>query len=191
LGRPIARLPRCRPRSAALLVALVLPAGCGGGHHARPVATHAKPQAPARTQTDTQATPAPRTFPADPRRVAIVRKWVATLRAGRIVAASRYFSVPVIVQNAGPAYKLLTPKAVRGFNASLPCGARVVRAVAGDKYTIVTFRLTERKNSKAGCGTGTGTLAATAFRFRHGRISEWIRVTPPDADAASTTGPVT
>jgi hypothetical protein len=50
----------------------------------------------------------------------------------------------------------------------------------------VTFRLTERAGSKVGCGSGTGTLAATAFAFRRGKISEWRRVQVPPGDAEPT-----
>jgi hypothetical protein len=187
---PIARQTRCRPRSAALVVAVVLLAGCGGGSHAKTIATHVKPStSPRPSQTQTEATPAPKTFAADPKLVAVVRHWVDTLRAGHTAAAARYFAIPAIVQNAGPAYRLKSRKAVRFFNESLPCGARVVRALAGDKYTIVIFRLTERVGSAQGCGTAAGHLAATAFRFKHGLISEWIRVQPPAGQAAEDSGP--
>jgi hypothetical protein len=40
---------------------------------------------------------------------------------------------------------------------------------------VATFRLTERPGEGV-CGTGVGHTARTAFRIRHGRISEWLRV---------------
>jgi hypothetical protein len=82
-----------------------------------------------------------------------------------------------VVQNASPVTRLTTRAQVFEFNRTLPCGAHVVKTVAGDVYTVATFVLTERPGS-AGCGA-TGKLAATAFRLRHGKISEWRRVLVP------------
>jgi hypothetical protein len=174
VGGPIARPPRCSRCSAALALALLALAGCGGGSHAKPAATP-----PAKPKTSTQEAPPRRVFKADPKNVAVARHWVDALRAGDEGEAASYFALPALVQNAGPLYKLTTRKAVRAFNHSLPCGARFVSAVAGDRYTIVTFELTERPHSPAPCGA-TGERAATAFRFRHGKISEWRRVIPPE-----------
>jgi hypothetical protein len=89
--------------------------------------------------------------------------------------------VPVLVQNGAPQpVELTTRHEVRAFNQALPCGARFVSAITGGtRYTIVTFKLTERKRSASGCGNGAGQLAATAFAFRHGKISEWRRVSVP------------
>jgi hypothetical protein len=175
---PIAARRRCSRLSA--LVALAVPlafAGCGGGSHAH-TQSH-----PTRARTAPGPGRQPSVLePADPRRVAIVRAWVDALRAGNLAKASSYFAVPSIVQNAGPAYQLRSRLAVRLFNASLPCGGRVVRAVRAGRYTIVTFELTERRKSVQGCGSGVGELAATAFAFRHERISEWLRVTIPPSE---------
>jgi SnoaL-like domain len=170
VGAPTAGRLRCSRPSAAL-AALVLLVGCGGGgSHAesRPVQRHGG-----------ERTAPPALHRADPRKVAIVRAWVDALRAGHVARASSYFALPAIVQNASPAYELRTRVQVRAFNASLPCGARFVRAVASPHYTIVTFRLTERRGRTPGCGSATGRLAATAFAFRHGKISEWRRVLVP------------
>jgi hypothetical protein len=95
--------------------------------------------------------------------------------------AAAYFALPAVVSNSGPAIRLTTRAEVQFFNLSLPCGARLVRTIAGRRYTIATFELVERRGSPAGCD-GVGALAATAFAFRHGKISEWRRVTvPPSA----------
>jgi hypothetical protein len=63
------------------------------------------------------------------------------------------------------------------WNRELPCGAHVVKTIAGMRYTVATFVLTERPGSKS-CGA-TGKLAATAFLLRDGKISEWRRVLVP------------
>jgi hypothetical protein len=113
-----------------------------------------------------------------------VRAWADALRAGHVHQASSFFALPAVVANGGDPVILRTRAELDFFNSSLPCGARVVRALAGrGRYTIVTFRLTERKLAPAPCGSGVGHLAATAFAFRGGKISECQRVTVPPADA--------
>ena len=175
MGAPIAMPPRPASRLSTAVL-LVFLAGCGGGHHA---VAHAK----------THAQPAPKASPAPsgsglregaPQRVAIVRHWADSLRAGHVRKASSYFDLPLIVQNGTPPLTLRTKPQVLGFNDSLPCGARVLRAVTdGGRYTIVVFKLTERKGRTPGCGTGVGQIAATAFAFRNGKISEWRRSSVP------------
>jgi hypothetical protein len=97
---------------------------------------------------------------------------------GHVRAAAGYFSIPVLVENASPLFKLTSRRAVLEFNRELPCGAHVVKTLAGSRYTVATFVLTERPNSPSRCGA-TGQLAATAFLLRHGKISEWRRVLVP------------
>jgi hypothetical protein len=109
--------------------------------------------------------------------VAVITAWSNQLRAGHVKQAASYFAVPAIVQNATPPIRLSTRKQVLAFNVTLPCGAHIVKTIAGARYTVATFVLTERPGSP-GCGA-TGKLAATAFLLRHGKISEWRRVLVP------------
>jgi len=94
------------------------------------------------------------------------------------VEAARYFRLPALVENGPPLLELSTRKAVRLFNRSLPCGAKLVSARRVGRYTIATFRLTERPG-RGSCGAGAGQKAATAFRFEGKRIAEWRRVPLP------------
>jgi hypothetical protein len=119
----------------------------------------------------------PGTHKASRQAVSVITHWSDELRAGHIAKAASYFALPVIVQNATPPVRLDTRKEVLAFNATLPCGAHIVKTLAGDRYTVATFVLTERPGSP-GCGA-TGKLAATAFLLRHGKISEWRRVLVP------------
>jgi len=119
----------------------------------------------------------PGTHKASHQAVAVITAWSNQLRAGHVKAAARYFDLPVIVQNASPVFRLTSKKDVFEFNRTLPCGAHIVKTIAGDRYTVATFVLTERPGSP-GCGA-TGKLAATAFLLRHGKISEWRRVLVP------------
>jgi hypothetical protein len=107
----------------------------------------------------------------------VITHWSDELRAGHVRRAASYFAVPAIVQNATPPLKLTSRRDVLAFNRELPCGAHIVKTIAGSRYTVATFVLTERPGS-SGCGA-TGKLAATAFLLRHGKISEWRRVLVP------------
>lgn len=109
-------------------------------------------------------------------RVKVIRAWTDELRRGHIAKASSYFSLPLVVSNSGPVIKLRTRAEVRFFNVSLPCGAKLRKTVTGKRYTIAVFVLTDRVGSRC---DGPGHLAATAFAFRNGKISEWRRVQPP------------
>jgi hypothetical protein len=85
--------------------------------------------------------------------------------------------VPAVVSNNSPEIRLGTRAEVRFFNASLPCGGRVVRLQAHHGVLIATIRLTRRPG--ADCGSGVGGLAMTAFEIRRGRIVRWLRLPDP------------
>lgn len=176
-----------KPLVVSLLIASSLSA-CGGSSNSTAETQAAvKPASPATTapapSTQPRSEYPPGTHPASRRTVAVITAWADTLRAGHVKDAAKYFDLPAVVQNTGPELHLNTRRAVLDFNRTLPCGAHVVKTLAGKHYTVATFVLTERPGS-AGCGA-TGELAATAFRFRHGKISEWRRVLvpPPLGDA--------
>jgi hypothetical protein len=170
-----------RPFLAAVVAALTLTA-CGGSDTAKEST---------RASTNQAGSPAagvdpgqdysnyypPGTHPASKQAVAVITGWSDELRAGHVKRAARFFDIPVIVQNATPPIRLDTRKEVLAFNETLPCGAHIVKTIAGKTYTVATFVLTERPGSP-GCGA-TGKLAATAFLLRHGKIAEWRRVLVP------------
>ena len=160
------------PAVACLALAAVAAGGCGGD---------SGPKLPTGTST-APAAPRVRGAPARPRDVALIRRWADTLRAGHVSAAARLFRLPTLAENGTGELVLSTSRAARAFNASLPCGAVLLRArrVPGG-YTIAVFRLTDRPGGD--CGPGTGHRAATAFRFGGGRISEWRRVVVPIFEA--------
>lgn len=156
----------------ALLMAGAAVSACGGGG-AEPVTT---------TRDPTAAVVAPGVSRAA---VTVVHRWADTLRRGDVAAAARFFALPSLVANGGPPARLRTAAAIRRFNRSLPCGARLVRADrAGHGFVIATFELTERPGAGT-CGAGAGATARTAFRVRDGRIVDWLRV--QDLPAAETT----
>jgi hypothetical protein len=172
-----------RTRSLIAVVAAALTLAACGGSTTAGDSTHAA----AKQRAESPGTVAPKkdygnyyppgTHKASRKAVAVITAWSDELRAGHVQRAASYFSVPVIVQNATPPVRLDTRKEVLAFNQTLPCGAHIVRTLAGAHYTVATFVLTERPGSP-GCGA-TGKLAATAFLLRHGKISEWRRVLVP------------
>jgi hypothetical protein len=170
---------RTRSLFPALATALTL-AACGGSSAGDSTQSRAQTVSPPKAQQGSPAhrpSKTPRLHNATPESVAAINGWADSLRAGHVKKAATYFDLPVIVQNAGPAVRLTTRSQVLSFNRTLPCGAHVVKTVAGERYTVATFVLTERPGS-SGCGA-TGQLAATAFLLRHGKISEWRRVLVP------------
>ena len=148
-----------------LVVVALIAGGCGGGDDGGRPAAPAPPPSAAQT---------PR---AD---AAVIRAWSDTLSRGRPGEATRFFAVPATAANGTPPIVLDTRALVRDFNASLPCGARLLRTTRRGQYTVATFRLTERPGGN--CGPGAGGTAATAFRIRDGRIVEWLRVPVPPPD---------
>ena len=126
---------------------------------------------------------------ASPETVQVIKGWADELRAGDVAAASRRFAIPTVVQNGTPALRLTTRNEIEAFNRSLPCGATLTEAVAVDRFTIATFKLTERPGAGE-CGNGVGETAKTAFVVRNGLITQWRRVVPTGEDTSTTQGPV-
>ena len=125
---------------------------------------------------------------ADPATVRVIRGWADELRAGDVTAASERFAIPSVIQNGTPPLRLTSRSEVEAFNQSLPCGATLTEAVSIDRYTIATFKLTERPGPGE-CGNGVGETAKTAFVVRKGLITQWRRVV--DSEGTPTTqGPV-
>jgi hypothetical protein len=171
-----------RTRQPVLVLAAALTlAACGGsstaGDSTRAVRDRAESPATVAPQKNYENYYPPGTHRASRKAVAVITGWSDQLRAGHVAKAASYFAVPVIVQNATPPIRLDTRKEVLAFNQTLPCGAHIVKTIAGSRYTVATFVLTERPGSP-GCGA-TGKLAATAFLLRHGKIAEWRRVLVP------------
>lgn len=146
---------------AGLGLALALGA-CGGGGDG----TVARPPATAPSRVD----------PAD---ADVVRAWADALRHGHVAAASARFALPAVVANSSPPLRLATRAAVRGFNRSLPCGARLVATeTTPHGFLVATFRLTERPGAGE-CGSGTGRFARVAIIVRRGLIAWWVRIEDP------------
>jgi hypothetical protein len=183
-----------RMRSAVLIALIALPlAACGSSGpprmtlHTPEVKTGAADPAfplasptPVATPTPT-ATPAPEGGPVTSSEKRIIQSWADELRAGHVSAAASYFDVPVVVSNGEAPSTLASRADVRTFNATLACGAKLVKTRRDvDHYIVATFELTDRPGGN--CGSGTGHLAAVAFLIAHDRINQWIRMDAPQPD---------
>lgn len=118
---------------------------------------------------------------ADPEAVAVIDDWSTTLRHGNVDGAARLFAIPSVAENGPTLIEIEDIEDARLFNASLPCGARLVEAEQEGEFTIATFELTERPGPGS-CGSGTGASAMTAFVIEDGRIAEWRRVATADSE---------
>jgi len=158
------------------LAAAAVLAGCGGGgdHRAHTAAADMGPRQPRAGATSRPEATAP--IAPNPATLRVLRGWTDALRHGDVKGASRYFSIPAVVQNDTPPIRLTTRHQVEYFNRALPCGAYLVRVEAAGVYTIGVFRLTERPGQGV-CGSGSGNEAAVAFIVAHGRITQWRRLT--------------
>ncbi len=117
---------------------------------------------------------------ADPADVHVIDAWVTALRKGDVDAAAGYFAIPSVAENGPILVHIHSLDDARGFNESLPCGARLIRAETAGAFTTATFRLTERPGPGV-CGPGTGRVARTSFVIRDGKIVQWRRVGPGEA----------
>jgi hypothetical protein len=128
---------------------------------------------------------------ADPAAVTVIDDWARALTEGDIDGAADHFAVPSVVQNAGPAIELADADDARSFNASLPCGAKLIEARPQAEFVIATFRLTERPGSGT-CGSGVGHRASTAFEIDpDGKITQWRRVVTEEDGPGGPSAPST
>jgi hypothetical protein len=110
---------------------------------------------------------------ADAADVEVIQGWVTTLAHGDVEGAAEYFALPSVAENGGIAITLETVEDARRFNASLPCGAKLIRAVPDGELTTATFELTDRPG---GTCDAPGARAKTSFEIEEGEIVEWRRV---------------
>ena len=105
---------------------------------------------------------------ADPAEARVIDEWAMTLSEGDVDGAARFFAIPSVAENGPALIQIRDLDDARLFNASLPCGAELARAVSEGDFVVATFRLTERPGPGS-CGSGTGEEAQTAFVIEDGR----------------------
>jgi hypothetical protein len=165
------------PRFAPVLFVLFV-VGCGGsgGEPDRLSLTTPKSDPPDEPVATATASPSARPRAVTARERAIVKGWTDALRHGDVDRAVSYWAVPATVANPQPV-RLLTRRAVRFFNSSLPCGAKLLSVKRDANYVLATFRLVNRPGKKC---DAPGVRARTAFLLRGGKIVQWIRAPDPD-----------
>jgi hypothetical protein len=161
---------------AALAVAGVVGCGSGGGSKtSTTVAADDPGPVPARSDLALPANVPDRpTGPAAAEARRVIRAWLRALRSGNVVRASHYFAIPSKFQNSTPVLTIDSQIEREAVNRSLSCGAIATDMGAAGKYTIVTFKLTDRPGGE--CGPGTGGRARSAIRVAGGKITEWYRL---------------
>jgi hypothetical protein len=118
----------------------------------------------------------------------VIADWAAAVRRRDAATAAGFFDLPAIVYQPGhTALQVNTPQIAEAFNASLPCGAKLLGTNPDGRYVVATFVLV--KTGSTPC-KGEGGLARVGFVFgdlRHPRqFTEWWQV--PDTPD-SKTGP--
>jgi hypothetical protein len=116
----------------------------------------------------------------------VINDWLKALRRGDVKRAAHYFALPSKFQNATPVLTVNSEQERLAVNLSLSCGAVATEMGGAGVYTIVTFRLTERKGGN--CGTGVGGKARGAIRVERRHIKEWYRL-PDDPGGAQQAPP--
>lgn len=114
------------------------------------------------------------TGPGVPEQVAVVRRWLDALSAGRVDAAARLFAVPSRFQNFRSLALIRNRGQALAVTASLPCGARMTKAGGANGFVVYEARLTERPGGD--CGAGVGGVVRGAVLVRDGRMAEWYRL---------------
>jgi hypothetical protein len=116
----------------------------------------------------------------------VINDWLKALRRVDVRRAAHYFALPSKFQNATPVLTVDNEQERLAVNLSLSCGAVATEMGGAGVYTIVTFRLTERKGGN--CGTGVGGKARGAIRVERRHIKEWYRL-PDDPGGAQQAPP--
>jgi hypothetical protein len=173
------------PRIAPVVLVVLVFAGCGGGGDKpdRLSLTTPKSPPPDATATPTGSSSPSHRGPVTAREKRIVKGWTDALRHGDVERAVSFWAVPATVANPQPV-RLLTRRAVRFFNSSLPCGAKLLSVKRDADYILATFVLTNRPGKHC---DAPGNRARTAFLLRGGKIVQWLRAPDPDPPSSSET----
>jgi hypothetical protein len=183
------------PRRAALgfLIAAGGLAGCGGedGRATQrfdlvtpPAVAGAPPlPSPSPTPTPLRSTSPARREPKPSQRDAerlkpVIVAWAREVRRGHARRAAAFFELPAIV--AQSQIREISSKAeMEVFNATLPCGARLLEVQHDGRYVVGTFQLVTRRGFVC---IADGQMVRVGFVFHGRRFSEWWEV--PDTQGA-------
>jgi hypothetical protein len=111
-----------------------------------------------------------------------INGWVSAVRRNDLQTAARYFALPVVIQQSQGEVSVSDPADLDTFNATLPCGARLVKTQATGHYAVATFKLTSRPGHTC---KDIGATVQVALAFKGRQIVEW-RQLPENAQPAPT-----
>ncbi len=152
-----------RRLAGALLVGLVVLAGCGGG------------------DDDSKGNdPVPdRNAQAKTAEEKAIRGWILVLNAGNYDQAADYFAPGALIEQ-GRLARLRTHREAVAFNSSLPCKAEVTDIEDEGETVLAAFKLRRGPGDPASCG---GNGVRVRFKFRGTKFTEW-RQLPESSDPA-------
>jgi hypothetical protein len=101
---------------------------------------------------------------------AVVDSWSQAINGGDDEAAAKLFAKDAVVIQDGQRLTLATGADALAFNASLPCGAKVVGKTTEKGDVTTTFTLTRRPGHMC---DGTGQAVVTLFTVVDGKITLW------------------
>jgi limonene-1,2-epoxide hydrolase len=105
------------------------------------------------------------------------RAWSAALNASDDQAAANLFAPDTEIVQNGEIVLHTHRDAVR-WNASLPCGGRIIRVIRQRRdQVLVVFRLTERPGHHC---DAPGLKAAAVVRVERGKVVLWRQTFPPE-----------
>ena len=110
----------------------------------------------------------------------VVSSWSQALNGGNDEAAADLFADGAVVIQAGQQQTLSDHEKAVAFNASLPCGAKLVEQSRNGNEVTATFTLTRRPGHMC---DDTGGAAVTVFTVEDGKITLWHQL--PSGAAAT------
>src|SRR4051794_22942035 len=124
------------------------------------------------------AAAAPVTAARAPQPEQVVRAWSKALNANDNEAAAQLFAPNAAVLQGGLSARLASHALAVAFNASLPCGGKIVAVRKAGTQVLATFVLGERPRHTC---DAPGGKASAVFDVRAGKIVLWAQVAnPPD-----------
>jgi hypothetical protein len=174
-----------RPRLLALLAVAAVGAGCGDEEgldyslRTPPPYIGAAPVAPPGQRFVER-----RVSSGDAERLRpVIADWAAAVRSGDVARAAGFFTLPAIVSRPGDGtLQVNSEQVAQAFNASLPCGARLLATNPAGRYVVGTFLLVD--NARRRCAD-RGDIARVGFVFgdaeRPRRFTEWWQLASPEA----------
>ena len=106
---------------------------------------------------------------------AVVRQWSRALNVNDNEAAAALFARGARVVQPGVDVRV-SPRLALAFNASLPCGGKIVALQRHGNRVVATFLLRERPKHRC---DAPGQKAAALFVVRNGSIVRWQQVAVP------------